>query len=152
MHTDCPYANAAALVGRILLSVIFLMSGVNKIFDFAGTQAYMAQAGMPYTALFLVGAIVFEVVGGLSLVLGYKTKWGAVLLIVFLIPATLIFHRFWSVPPEMAQMQMINFLKNIAILGGLLQVAAFGPGRFSLDARGKATTASNSSTPSCCRS
>ena len=84
--------NLAPLIGRIMIAQIFLMSGFGKIFNFAGTQQYMAGYGMPLTALLLFGAIVFELAGGFSLLLGYKARWGAILLIVFLIPTTLIFH------------------------------------------------------------
>lgn len=120
------------LLGRILLSMIFLLSGAGKIMNWAGTEQQMADHGMVMVPLFHIGALVFELVGGLSLLLGVKARCGALLLIGFLIPATIIFHNFWAYTGEMQQMQMINFLKNVAILGGLLYVAAFGPGPFSL--------------------
>lgn len=120
------------VAGRVLLALIFFMSGVGKIGDFAGTQQYMAAFGMPLTALFLVGAIVFEIGGALSLMAGFKARWGALALIVFLIPATLIFHTDFA-----DQQQVIQFLKNLAILGGLLMVVAYGAGPWSLDARGR---------------
>jgi putative oxidoreductase len=122
--------NFIPLIARILLSAIFLRSGIGKIIDFAGTQQSMASAGIPLTGLFLVGAIVFELVGAISVLLGYKTRWGAIALIIFLIPATLIFHTNFA-----DSMQVIQFLKNLAILGGLLMVVAYGPGMASLDAR-----------------
>jgi len=120
----------APLIGRILIAQIFLMSGFGKIFNFAGTQEYMAGHGMPFTALLLFGAIVFEIGGGLSLLLGFKARWGAVALIVFLIPTTLIFHTALA-----ERMQQIQFMKNSAILGGLLMVARFGAGSLSVDGR-----------------
>ncbi|MBN2714422.1 MAG: DoxX family protein, partial [Deltaproteobacteria bacterium] len=88
----------AALLGRLGLSAIFLMSALGKIADFEGTQAYMASAGMPLTALFLVGAILLQTTGGLSLLLGYQVRWGVLALLIFLVPTTLIFHAFWAVP------------------------------------------------------
>lgn len=127
-----PLQDYSALIGRFLLAVIFLMSGMGKIGDFAGTTEYMLAHGMPMASVFLIGAIVFEIVGGLSLITGYKAKYGALMLIVFLIPATLIFHNFWTVPEDMFKLQMIMFLKNLAIAGGLLVVYAFGPGKLSL--------------------
>lgn len=117
----------ASLIGRILLALIFLMSGVSKIGDFAGTQAYMESYGMPATAVFLVGAIVFEVAGALMIMLGYYARVGAIALIVFLIPATLIFHMDFG-----DRTQMIMFMKNLSIMGGLLFVTAYGPGSYSL--------------------
>ncbi len=116
------------LIGRVLISAIFLVAGVEKILQPAATQQHMAQYGMPLTGLFLVIAIIFEVVGGLSILLGYKARWGAIALIIFLIPATLIFHTNFS-----DQTQVIMSMKNLAIIGGLFMVAYFGPGPLSLD-------------------
>ena len=79
-------------IGRILIALIFILSASGKIADFGGTQAYMAQYGMPATGLLLVGAIALELFGGLSVLLGFRARWGAIALFVFLIPATLIFH------------------------------------------------------------
>jgi putative oxidoreductase len=123
------------MVGRILLSLIFVSSGLNKIFAWKGTTGYMAAHGMPMVDLFLFGAIVLEVAGGLSVILGYKAKWGALLLIIFLIPATIIFHAFWASPEAQKQMQMIMFMKNISIMGGLLYIFGVGSGPLSLDNR-----------------
>ena len=121
------------LAGRILLAYIFLLSGYGKITGFAGTAGYMAKYGMPMIEFFLVCAIVLELVGGLMLVVGWKARWGALALIVFTVPTTLIFHAYWSVPPEQAYGQMVQFQKNVAILGGLLYAAFMGPGKLSLD-------------------
>ena len=118
------------LLGRVLISLIFLMSAFGKIADFGGTQQYMASYGMPATGLLLVGAIVLELFGGLSVLLGFRARWGAIALIVFLIPATLVFHTDFA-----DRMQTIQFMKNLAIIGGLLFVVAFGPGAFRLDRR-----------------
>jgi putative oxidoreductase len=123
------------LLGRIGLSAIFLLSGVNKITNWDQTAQYMQAHGMPLAPLFLGGAIVLELVGGLSVLVGYKARLGAALLILFLIPATLIFHNFWAFQGQEQQMQMIMFLKNVAILGGLLLVVGMGPGPISLDNR-----------------
>ena len=127
--------NFIPLLGRILMSSIFLMSGFGKIADFTGTQQSMASREMPLTALFLVCAIILEIGGGLSVLLGYKARWGALALVVFLFPTTLIFHTNFS-----EQVQIIMFMKNVAILGGLFMVVGFGPGNISVDAR---TTSSN---------
>jgi putative oxidoreductase len=120
-------------LGRLMLAIIFLVSGLAKIADFGGSLQYMVQHGMPLPELLLVGAIIVEIVGGLSLLLGYQTRWGAVLLALFLIPVTLVFHAFWQYTGMEATMQMANFLKNVAIMGGLVYVASFGPGAIALD-------------------
>jgi len=132
---QAPIHRFAPLAGRILLSAIFLMSAFGKVTDFSGTMAYMSAKGMFAVPFFLVMAILFEVCGGLSVLLGFKARWGALALIVFLIPVTLIFHNFWAVDPDQARMQTINFMKNLAIMGGLLQILAHGSGALSLDSR-----------------
>ncbi|WDT74617.1 MAG: DoxX family protein [Candidatus Manganitrophus sp.] len=118
------------LLGRILIAAIFLMSGLNKIMAPGQTQAYMESAGMPLPGLFLVGAIVLEVGGALSLLLGAYTFWGSLALLIFMIPTTLIFHTNFADPN-----QMIHFMKNLAMIGGLLYVMEAGPGRISIDAK-----------------
>jgi len=114
------------LLGRILLGLIFVMSGFNKITGFEGTQQYMASFGMPMTSVLLVGAIAVEILGGLSVIAGVFPRFGSLALIGFLVPATLIFHTDFS-----DQTQMIMFLKNLSIMGGLLFVIAYGSGPFS---------------------
>lgn len=118
------------LAARAFLAAIFFQSGISKILGFADTQGFMATAGIPLglTGLLLVGAIVCELLGGLSVLLGYKARWGALLLILFLIPTTLIFHTDFA-----QQGQLTQFLKNLAIIGGLLMVIYLGSGPLSLD-------------------
>lgn len=118
------------LIARVCLATIFLYSGFNKITGFGGTQKFMAGSGIPpqLTGLLLVGAIILELAGGLSVLLGYKARIGAIALILFLIPATLIFHTDFSQP-----MQVIQFLKNLGLLGGLLLLYYLGSGPLSLD-------------------
>jgi putative oxidoreductase len=118
---------------RVLLALIFVVSGYEKISAFAASAAYMKSAGMPIAEVFLVPAILIELGGGLLLVFGYKTRLIALTLFFFLIPTTLIFHAFWSGPPDQAPMQAIQFQKNLAIMGGMLFVFFCGPGRWSLD-------------------
>jgi len=119
-----PYARPIA---RLLLGLIFVVSGANKIAGFEGTLQHMAEYGMPATGLLLVGAIVVELAGGLSVMLGYGARVGAAALVLFLIPATLIFHTDFS-----QQTQVIMFLKNLSIMGGLLLLTVHGPGPYSL--------------------
>jgi putative oxidoreductase len=123
----------APVIGRILLALIFLSSGIHKIGGFEGTLGYMASRGMPAPQLFLIGAIVLEIAGSLSVILGYKARLGAAALILFTVPTMFIFHNFWTYPPDQAQMQFIMFMKNLSIVGGLLLVVGFGAGPKSLD-------------------
>jgi|RhiMetdeSRZDD1v2_1073273.scaffolds.fasta_scaffold29847_3 putative oxidoreductase len=119
--------NARYLVmfGRVLLSLIFLLSGLGKIIDWDGNAQVMASQGLPLIPLLLVGAIVTELAGGLSVLLGWRARWGALLLFLYLIPTTLIFHDFWTFTGPEMQTQLVNFLKNLSIMGGLLLVAAY---------------------------
>jgi len=119
-----------AAAGRVLIAVLFLLSGLGKIAAPAMAQGYIASAGLPAPLLGYLIAIIVEVGGGLLLVIGYQTRIVALVLAAFALAAGLAFHRDFA-----DQNQMIHFLKNIAIAGGLLQVAAFGAGSLSLDAR-----------------
>jgi putative oxidoreductase len=121
------------LIGRILLSFIFIMSALNKLGDLSGTSAYMTSKGMPAVPFFLVMAIILELGGGLLVLLGFRARIGVLALVVFLIPTTLIFHNFWALTGMDKQMQTIQFMKNMAIIGGLLILGASGPGLFSFD-------------------
>jgi putative oxidoreductase len=117
-----------SLIGRILLILIFLQSGVGKIENFEGTAKYMAGYGMPLVNFFLVGAMFFELVGSITVILGYFSRFGTFLILIFLVPTTLIFHTNFADP-----MQKINFMKNVSMFGGCLLLLSQGPGRFSLD-------------------
>jgi putative oxidoreductase len=113
------------IFGRMLLSVIFLVSGLGKIMDWNGNAQIMASQGLPLVPLLLTGAIITELAGGLSVLLGWRARWGALLLFLYLIPTTLIFHDFWAFSGTEMQTQLVNFLKNLSIMGGLLLVAAY---------------------------
>lgn len=128
----------AMLAGRILLAAIFIISGFGKIAGFEGTVGYMEAYGMPMAQVFLVGAIVFELGGGLMVALGWKARLGALALIVFTIPATLVFHQFWAIEDAgEAMTQQIMFLKNLSMIGGLLILYVHGAGAMSLDNRAR---------------
>jgi putative oxidoreductase len=120
--------NAALLVGRVLLSAIFIMSGLSKLSAYDGTVAYMASAGVPGWLLPVV--IILEVAGGLALIAGFQTRLVAVPLAGFTLIAGFLFHFNFG-----DQMQAINFMKNISMAGGFLALFAAGPGSYSLDAR-----------------
>ncbi len=118
---------SADLTGRILIAGMFVMAGVAKIGSFAGTQAYMASAGVPGALLSAV--IALEVLGGIALILGYRTRIVAIALAGFTVVAAFLFHN------AQDQMQQTMFMKNLAITGGLLILASRGSGSWSLDAR-----------------
>ena len=132
------FQNPLALVGRLLLALLFLPAGISKIAGFAGTAAYIGSKGLPLPELGVVIAIIFEVGGSLALIAGLKTRVAALALAVFTLAATFVFHNFWAVPAAEAMVQQLMFYKNIAVIGGLLVLAAHGAGAWSLDARRKA--------------
>lgn len=123
------------LVGRILLALIFAWSGLIKIGSFAGTAGYMASKGIPFSEVALVLTIIIELGGALMLIVGWKARWAAAAIFLWLIPVTLLFHNFWAVDAALAENQMIHFMKNITIMGGMLYVMAYGAGPLSVDER-----------------
>lgn len=127
--------NGLALVGRLLLALLFLPAGLSKITGFAGTVGYIGSVGLPLASLGAVLAIVVEVGGGLALLAGYRTRVAALVLAAFTLVASVFFHAYWSAPADQAFVQQLMFFKNLAVVGGLLVLAAFGPGATSLDAR-----------------
>lgn len=121
-------------IGRLCIAAIFLAAGVGKFIAFEETSQYMASKGFTAIPLFLFGAALVEILGGLSLVFGYKARIGALILLAFLIPTTGIFHDFWNLEGAERAAQQIQFLKNLAIFGGLLYVLSTGAGLWSIDA------------------
>ncbi len=117
-----------ALAGRILIALLFFVSGVLKILHFTGTVDYFTKVGMPASQIMTVIAIIIELGGGILLIVGWRTRWVAWLLALFVLVATVVGHRVWE---DAAQLD--HFLKNVAIIGALLYIAAFGPGRYSID-------------------
>jgi len=129
--------SGVALAGRVLFAFIFLLAGV---FHFSTQEiAYAAHQGLPFAGFLVPASGLVAAAGGLSILLGYRAKVGAWLLVLFLVPVTLTMHNFWAVKdPMMAQMQMAMFMKNASILGGALLISQMGAGPLSLDARRKA--------------
>jgi len=123
----------AALVGRTLLAVTYVVSGYGKIAGYAGTSGYMASKGLPMVDVLLPLAILVELGGGLAVIVGWKTRWAALAIIGFTVVATVVFHNFWAAPADQAMLQQIMFMKNLSLIGGLLLLVAFGPGRFAVD-------------------
>ncbi len=121
----------AQVVGRVALVTIFIASGLGKLAGWRGTVAYAGSKGVSETLLAIATAL--ELIGAVSVLVGFKARWGALALIIFLVPVTLVFHNFWAVPAAQQQTEMVNFLKNLAICGGLLIVFGRGAGAFSID-------------------
>ncbi len=120
------------LAGRTLLALIFLLSGIGKIGAFAGTAGYMASKGLPMVEVLLALTIVIEIGGALMIIAGYQARLGAAALFLWMIPVTFIFHNYWAMPADQQMIQQIMFMKNLAIMGGMLLVMALGSGPLSL--------------------
>lgn len=123
------------VLGRLLIAALFLPAGLSKITGFEGTVGYIGSMGLPAPALGAVIAIAVEVLGGLALIVGWQTRIASLVLALFTLVASVIFHAYWAAPAEQAFVVQLLFFKNIAVIGGLLILAAQGPGAFSLDAR-----------------
>lgn len=130
--------NPLALLGRILLSLLFIMSGWHKITGFDSTVGYIASKGLPLASLGAVIAIVVEFFGGLAVLVGFHTRWVALVMAIFTIVAGIFFHNYWALPPDQVQAMFIHFWKNVSIAGGYLMLAAYGPGSISIDAKRRA--------------
>jgi putative oxidoreductase len=127
--------NALALAGRILVALIFVISGYGKIAGFEGIAGYIGSKGLPFPQVLAALTILLELGGGLLLMLGFKTRWVALLFFLWLIPTTFIFHAFWGLDPKAAQQMQIHFMKNVSIMGAMLLLVAYGPGAYSIDKR-----------------
>lgn len=130
--------NPLTLIGRLLLAYVFIPAGISKLGGgFAGTVGYIASKGLPMPELLAMAAIAVEIGAGILLLIGFKTRWAALALALFTLGAALFFHNYWAVPAEQAMTQTLMFNKNLGIAGGLLALAAFGAGAFSVDGRPK---------------
>jgi putative oxidoreductase len=125
--------DTVALLGRIVMSIMFITSGFGKLVGFAATEHMIESKGVPLPEIAALIAVLIELGGGLAILFGWKTRWAAVAFVVFLIVITPIFHGFWTMDGEARHANEINFMKNLTILGGFLVLFAFGPGRYSLD-------------------
>ncbi|MEP6589373.1 MAG: DoxX family protein [Polaromonas sp.] len=125
--------NPLSLIGRILLALLFVPAGFGKITGFAGTVGYIASKGVPLPELAAAAAVGVELGLGLLLLIGWQTRWAALGIALFTLVISFIFHNFWAVPADQMLMQQQNFFKNMAIVGGLLTVAAWGAGAWSFD-------------------
>jgi putative oxidoreductase len=127
--------NLLALVGRILLALMFVVAGASKIAGFEGTVGYIASKGLPAASLLAALTIVLELGGGLALMVGWQTRWVAIAIGLFTLLVSVIFHNFWAMPEAMKMTNQLMFMKNLSVAGGMFVLAAFGPGAISLDAK-----------------
>ena len=128
-----------ALAGRLLMALLFLPAGIGKLTGFAGTVGYISSVGLPMAQLGAVVALVVEIGGGVALIAGYGTRLAAIVLAAFTLAASYFFHAYWAVPADQQLIPQLLFYKNMAVIGGLLTIAAWGAGAWSVDARrGKA--------------
>lgn len=123
------------LLGRILIAYLYIPAGISKITGFGGTVGYIASKGLPLPQVAAGGTIAVEILAGLALLVGFKTRFAALILAAFTLAAAVIFHNYWAVPDAQKMVQTIMFNKNFAIVGGLLFIAAFGAGPLSIDNR-----------------
>jgi len=126
------------LIGRILVSIIFISSGLQKVAMFSMMSGYVAAKHLPLPAVSLGIAAAVEIFGGLAVLVGSQARIAAWILFLYLIPTTVIFHNFWALSGMEQMDAQIHFFKNVAIMGGLLFLAAFGPGAYSIDNRREA--------------
>ena len=123
------------LAGRILLALLFLLAGIDKLADISGTAGCIASVGLPAATPLAVLSGVFEVLAALALAVGWQARWAALSLALFTLLTNLLFHNYWALPADQVYMAQIKFMKNLSIVGGMLVVAALGAGPLSLDAR-----------------
>jgi len=127
--------NPLTLVGRLLLASLFVSAGFSKLAAFSATVGYISSGGLPMPEVGAVLAIVVEIIAGMALVAGIRTRVAALVLAVFTVAASLFSHNYWTLPADQQMVQQLLFFKNIAVVGGLLSLAAWGGGSWSVDAR-----------------
>lgn len=127
--------NPLNFAARLLMVALFLPAGIGKLTGFAGTVGYISSVGLPFPTLATAVAAIVEIVGSLALLAGFGTRIAAAVLAAFTLVASFFFHNYWGVPADQAFMQQLLFFKNIAVVGGLLAIAANGAGAWSLDSR-----------------
>lgn len=127
--------NGLSLAARILFVALFLPAGISKLTGFSGTVGYIASVGLPLPAVGAAMALAVEILGSLALLAGFQTRIAALVLAAFTLVASFFFHAYWAAPAAAAFVTQLLFFKNIAVVGGLLALAANGAGAWSLDAR-----------------
>lgn len=122
-------------VARLLLALMFVLAGLNKFADLAGTAGYIAGNGLPMPMVLAVATAALEVFGGLAIIVGFQARLAALALAIFTVLASFLFHNFWAMPADQAFVQQLMFMKNLSVAGGLLLVFALGAGPASFDSR-----------------
>jgi putative oxidoreductase len=129
------FENVINLLGRLAIAALFLPAGLSKLMGVEGAAGYFSSLGLPVVSVLVWVVIAIEVLGGLALILGYKTRFVAIGLAVFTVLASIAGHAFWAAPADAAFITQLLFFKNIAVTGGLLALASAGAGSISLDGR-----------------
>ncbi|TAL77785.1 MAG: DoxX family protein [Burkholderiaceae bacterium] len=132
------YKAYVALLGRVLLALMFIQSGFDKWLNISGTAAYIASTGLPLPSVLAVLAAALELFGGIALVLGVQVRWVGLAMALFTVVVGSIFHAYWAVPADQAAVMQLLFMKNISVAGGLLLISALGAGPLSVGGRRKA--------------
>jgi len=127
--------NPLSFAGRLLLASLFLPAGIGKITGFAGTVGFISSAGLPFPGLAAAFALTLEIVGSIALIIGVGTRPAALALALFTLVASFFFHAYWAVPADQQFVTQLLFFKNIGVVGGLLTLAAWGAGAWSVDVR-----------------
>ncbi len=122
-----------SIAGRVLLALMFVVAGFGKLGNLEGTANYIASGGLPFPMLLAVMVGLLELFGGLAIMAGFQARWAALALGLFTIAASVLFHKFWAVPPEQHMVQQLMFMKNLSVAGGLFLLAALGPGKLAID-------------------
>ncbi len=127
--------NPLSLIGRLLLASLFLPAGIGKLTGFSGTVGYISSVGLPFPELGAVLALTVEIVGSVALIVGFGTRAAAIALALFTLVASFFFHNYWAAAADQQFVQQLLFFKNVGVVGGLLTLAAWGAGAWSVDAR-----------------
>lgn len=130
-----PISAPVALVARVLLALMFILSGLSKFGGLDGTAGYIASKGLPMAGVLAVMTALVEVAAGLAIVVGFRARIAALVLAAFTLLASVLFHNFWAMPAEQQMVQQLMFMKNLSVVGGLLLLFALGAGGWSLDGR-----------------
>lgn len=129
------YKAYVSVVGRLLLALMFILSGFGKLGNIEGTAAFIASGGLPAPAVLAVAVGALELFGGLALVVGYQVRLVGLALGLFTVAASVVFHAYWSAPAAQQYVTQLLFMKNISVAGGMLLISALGAGPLSIDAR-----------------
>lgn len=128
------YTSYVSALARLLLALMFILSGFGKLTDITGTAGFVASGGIPFPTLVAVGVGVFELVGGIALVVGFQVRLIGLLMALFTLAASVVFHAYWAAPAEQQFITQLLFMKNVSVAGGLLLISALGAGPLSVDA------------------